>query len=93
MMRYTVEITQHTTLDAMKEHDVYGKDAAQIAEVFGVEMREDWQNKKYMRMMVPSKKVEDTTIFKQSFEDLDLGAVVVLLNSKTIEEKKGGDSK
>ena len=87
MPKFTLEITQHTSIKTIKEENIFGEHAQEISEVLGVDMKENWEKKKFISMMIPVEKKDSTVIFKQSFDEIDLAAIVMMIN----QPKKGGE--
>ena len=86
MSRYKVEVTKYEEYDCLEPERVYGKDAERICGLFGIEMKEEYGGKEYVTISVPSKDTTSDKVFEQTVEDLDLGQLVVLINTKK-EEK------
>ena len=92
-MKYTIEITKHTSWTGLEEKRVQGKDLALICEKFGIDpegLPKDYSNEKYVGISVPCARSSDDQVFKQSFDELDIPALVMLVNrqeEKEVEQK------
>ena len=80
-MRFTVEITQHIEVETLTETQVRGEDLPRICELCNIKPKKDWEKREFVTIMVPGKKETGTVVFKQSVPELDLSAIVTLVNT------------
>lgn len=88
-MKYTIEITKRTNSTILKSTRIKGADLKRVCEAFGIKPKEyvDYDGKQYVEIDVPCDETSQTTIYKQSFDEIDLARVIIMLNQpKAVEE-------
>ena len=81
-MKYTIEIIKHTSHTVLNSTRIKGADMKKVCEAFDIEPKEymDYDGKEYVEIDVPCSESSQTTIYKQSFDEIDLARVIIMLN-------------
>ncbi|MFH1603476.1 MAG: hypothetical protein ABIH03_06180 [Pseudomonadota bacterium] len=85
-MRFAIEVKQLAQVPSLEQKMIRGADMLKVCEQTGATPSKDWEEKEYVSIMVPGMKDVETTIFKQSVDALDLGALVMLVNAPPTKE-------